>query len=1500
MRFRGRHLRALGVVLLALLAVQGALAIVLVRTQPGHEFFLRAALSRAQALLDGEFSVEALTSGGLLQGFTLHGVRLTDPDGRPFVTADSIRVRYSVPELIRRNVVLVPADVWGPSVVIETLHGAPGSNVDRIFRTRGEPGPAESAGGVSLSLRRTRVHGGTLLLRFPVEARPEGARGLYERLEGEGGGDYRLMRFRGIEVRIGAAELLGPARAGQTIDVESLSVVGEVLEEPFVVSELTGRIRREGSGLELDLERLWLASSEMSVLASLDWGDPEGLRGRFRFEAPVLDLEDFRWLEPGLPAAAGRLNGEISVAAGALSLRASELELRSAGSRVAGDFVVDFVDGPAFIEANLSLDPLELGELEPWLGPRVTAVGSVAGTLEVSGPPQALALQTEVTFGDVQGEASRAVIGGTVRVADGLEAGRLEISLDPFRYEALRAHFPAFPWAGAGRVRLDVSGDRAAGLEISGEIEHMAGDLPPTRVRLSGAVRPAEGDVSLDLAFRLDPLSLGGAALAVGRTRPGAGELFGDLKATGPLSDLELSASLETPGGALEATTRLDLRVPGRRYRLEVAGEDFRIDRIAPNLPDPTLVSGTLVLDGAGREVATIEGTGSLTLTGGQIGRIPLGSLRSRASVGSGRIRVEALEASSPLIRLSGSGELALVEGAPPGRFGLSFSADSLGAYRSVVRGDQVIAADTLTALESDILRLEGIDPDTLELVGDVALSGSARGELLLVGGLPELQGEGFVELTEGLFGRAFLAHSRMDLAGEWRGPESWQASAALELERLSLPLGFEVTRGTGGGSIDAAGSGAFAFEAEGPGGRSYAAEGTLAMDDAGSELALDVLRLASGTERWELAAPARVRYEDPGRFTGELGIVGPSAGAAGPGVPPALIAVSGRLDREGISDLDLRLSGIDVERLARVVQVERPPRGVVALSARLRGAAERPVIEGEFEVADFSFDAIALSRLSGRLRYEDQIVEGELEAASGGRTLLSLSGRLPADLSLAGEVERRLPDREIDLTAVVDSLPVVMVLGLVAGVEEVEGAVDGLVRVGGSLGQPEPRGEITLRGGGLSVPALGLRPQGIRLDLCVQEDLSVQVEGEASAGGDAVISGSVDLAEVTNPGFDLRFGLTGFQAVDRRDLTASIGGALTLAGSFRDPRVGGAANFESGELFLEEFARESAAVNLSNPLLFDVVDTTVVAGGAPAGRARSPFLENLRVDVALALEQGFWIRSLDSTQGMDIELAGELGLSFDRPRSELRLAGSLEAVRGSYTQFGRIFDVETGTLDFVGTPGIDPSLSIQAVHRFRREVGEPLDVLANVGGTLQAPEVTLSSDAQPPIPESDLISYMIFGRPSYALASGEISVVAGATASLSSALLSLGVNQLGTSFSRSLGVDYLSVSQARQAGSLSAFSDAAGLFTDTQIEMGRYIGANVFLAVTLRPQTSAGTTRRLQLPSARLEWRFREEWSAESFIEDRLARQGRATFGELDNDVRRVFGISLFRDWGY
>jgi translocation and assembly module TamB len=262
----------------------------------------------------------------------------------------------------------------------------------------------------------------------------------------------------------------------------------------------------------------------------------------------------------------------------------------------------------------------------------------------------------------------------------------------------------------------------------------------------------------------------------------------------------------------------------------------------------------------------------------------------------------------------------------------------------------------------------------------------------------------------------------------------------------------------------------------------------------------------------------------------------------------------------------------------------------------------------------------------------------------------------------------------------------------------------------------------------------------------------------------------------------------------------------------------------------------------------------------------------------------------------MDVEIAGDLEASFDRPRREIVLRGNLQAVRGTYNQFGRQFAIQTGTLVFPGTPGIDPSLSITAAYRLRREDAAPLAIIATVEGTLQDPQVRLSSESQPPIPESDLISYLLFGRPSFALAGDDQRLVNEAL----TGVVSYGVSQLGTQVSQSLGVDYLSISQDQ---TLDASPIGAGFFRDqfrnTQIEMGRYIGEDVFASVAIRPLDSRSSRMGVQLPSLRLEWTFAEFWSLEGFIEDRL-RQGSAGFTEIGAQPNRTQGFSIFREWGY
>ena len=1495
MRIAAGILRWVGGGILVLLVALAGFAFILLRTQPGHDLFLRAALPQAARFVNGEVRVGGLRSEGLLRGFTLRDLSVADSAGRSFLLADSLRIRYSISDLLRRNIVLVPVDIWGPRVVVETLHGDSRSNVGRIMGSLdgGRPGA-----GISVSLRQTTIHDGEVLIRLPVDGSALSGRGVHERLEGEGGGNYRLLQFRQIEARVSDADLLGPALNGQSVRFEQLAFVGQLLEEPFTVTELRGDFLWEGSSVRLDFDRLWMPASELSGGAKLSWGTPEGVNIEADIQADVLQFADFQWLEPRLPAGGGRLSLRVFGPLNHTAWRIVGADLEAQGSGVQGELGFDLGPEVRFADTELEFRPLHLRELAAWLPQPLPFEGAVTGALHAEGALDQLHLSGQLSFEDADRgiPSSTAVVDGTLQVGEELGASDFSVTIEPLRYGTVRAFLPDLELSGEGSASIRATGQLGSSVQMSGELEH-EGDGYRSQLSVSGTIQRTDEELTLALAATLDALSLDGLAAGLGRAFPVSGEVSGFVRAAGPISDLLLSGALITPGGPLEASARLDLRNPFSRYRVEASLEGFRLDQMDSRLPDPTVVTGEVLIDGAGIDPEDLRGTADLAIRDSRVGRAELAGLDARLRAVGGRLLVDELNLRSPVITVSGSGDLALREDQPGGRLSLSWAADSLSALRPILRGGEVIAADTLTQLEREILRLDGIDPDTLGAANQIALQGAARGEVILRGGVRDLEGEGFAEITGAAFGESSVMRSRADLKGNWRGAEDWIAEAIVGFDNLSLQR-FEFARGSGRVSYGSSGVGDFDLSVEGLSAEIYAAEGALEGDSLGVEAVFRTLEIQLENEKWGLEMPTRVRLEASSIQTDELRLVGPSPGV-GPEGAPASIEVRGTLDLERTSDFSMHVSGVDLGRLATVAQTERLPSGIVDLTVSISGPAGSPLMQGDVLVQDFALNGTALSRLEGTVQYEDLALQTLLTGDLNGRRLFTLEGRVPADLAF-GEVEDRFPDRAIDLAVAVDSFPASTALAFLDALEEVEGSFDGQIRLQGTPEDLRPSGEIRLRGGGMSLPGLGLRPTALSVDLRVREDFRVDVQAQARAGGRAEITGTLGLANLTDPEFDLQLSASGFQAVDRRDLTAQIGGELTLTGPYSAPQVGGAVSVERGELFLEEFARGAEVIDLSDPRFFDVVDTSLVGVRPIAETAGNAFLRNLRVDVALTLEQDFWIRSQESTQGMDVEVGGDLDLTFDRPARELRLVGSLEAVRGSYGQFGRVFDVESGTVEFVGTPGIDPSLSIQAVHRLRREAAEPLNVIANVGGTLQNLQVTLSSDAQPPIPESDLISYMLFGRPSYALASGEISVVEGAAAGLVRATLSLGVSQLGSTFGRSLGVDYFSVSSAQQSGGFGAFRTPTGIFADTQIEMGRYVDENVFLAVTLRPLTGSGSLRRTQLPGARLEWRFRELWSAEGFLQDRLARLSAASFGELDNDFARVFGISLFREWGY
>src|SRR5205085_585968 len=70
---------------------------------------------------------------------------------------------------------------------------------------------------------------------------------------------------------------------------------------------------------------------------------------------------------------------------------------------------------------------------------------------------------------------------------------------------------------------------------------------------------------------------------------------------------------------------------------------------------------------------------------------------------------------------------------------------------------------------------------------------------------------------------------------------------------------------------------------------------------------------------------------------------------------------------------------------------------------------------------------------------------------------------------------------------------------------------------------------------------------------------------------------------------------------------------------------------------------------------------------------------------------------------------------------------------------------VKSGSATFIGSNDIDPN--VQVVAEYEVPQGRPpLTVRILIGGTVTAPRISLESDAQPPIPQSDLLSYLAFG----------------------------------------------------------------------------------------------------------------------------------------------------------
>lgn len=1516
-----RRLLAWSVSGLALAVAAGVVAgVVVSRTATGREAALDWALSAVRPSLNGAVSFESVGPGGLLGGATLRGVRVEDHLGRPVLTADSVRARYSIFDLLGGGRVIADLRLWAPVATIR-----PG--IEELVVRGGSGAEPEARDEPLLRIRGARVHDGVVVLEGPPGEAPRRIDGIQAGLArvdlSPGDGVHLLAEVSDAALsypagrgRVGLAAFQGSA----TVDRDGVTVISDGFR--LAGSEGTGRAFAERA----------------------DGGWRLGVETTFA----TLALADLAWIDPRLDRGGATATGEMRVVRepGRLSVSSPgtvEVDLGADGHlQIAGEVVRD--SATLLRGLRVTARALASAEIERWTAALPLPAGSaLSGDVRADGSAARLALAgSAVLVGPAPGD-TLAAAAGSATLLGRFAFEDADVRLAPFDYGLLEAVAPGVPWSGRGSLHLRAGGALREGIAVAVAARHRSASTgDSSAVRISGTLFGDTAVAVLDLEAALSPLSLAAVRDALppcrspadrrqrgqraGETAPPqtcgpglalAGAVRGSVSLAGPLDRLAVSLDLETPGGPLSADGAADFLDPAGGYEVAASFDGFRLSDVLPSLPRPTVATGSVRLSGRGLDRAALQGTVQASVRASSVGPLKLDSARASARVEDGVLHLDSFAAAAEGLSATGAGSLGLAEGARGESLALALRSPSIRPLRPLLMGGNLVARDEMTELDRLVHEMDGADPDTFPAAGEIRLEGALDGHVELQGGLDDLS--------------ARVTASFDGLAHRWRSAAS--ASVDVEVRGIRLlgadPAGLGPTREPGpaarrdpardanppGGRTPAGNSrfagavvagtasatglvvGSRAFDSarvEGSyelsrRGRArlhvarsaaerYDAEVAVALDGPTRRVTVDRLDLALEADRWTLEEQASFAWGPEGIEVAEFALAGAHGFSA---------SAHGRIaGAEGESSLDVDIAGLEAGALAQLLQADGWPQGRTGGRARLRGPAAAPRWTAELRTTDARYETLAFDSVAAEARYDGQAVAGRVEASAGTRRALVVDGSLPADFRLDGDGPR-IPDGALTLDVAADSLPAALVLGVVESLEEIGGVVNGRVRVGGRLSAPEPSGELRLAGGTASLAPLGVRFSELDMGFDVTPDGVVAVNGSGRSGGTVEIKGTVDVARPGDPEFDLVFSPHELQVVNRRDMVAAVSGdSISLTGSFHYPLVQGALSVDGGTVFVEELRRSSEVV--------DFYDQALSAAATAGGRGDesdiqlSPFLSNLRVLVDVDIGRGSWLRSRD----LNVETEGALLVTFDRQNNQLILQGDMGVVRGTYSQLPRTLSITDGLFRFVGrTPDFNPEIAITAQTRLRTRDGQPLTITADISGSLVAPQVALSSDAESAIPEADLYSYLVLGQPTSALAGQHRAASVGAGTNF---LFGQVASQLGYLLALRLDIDHLSVSQAEQTQANAAFGSSF------QIEVGRYVVDNVFLTGIYQRGICADPKLPVNSVGVRLEVAMPRDMTLEGFLEDRCTREGFRGLGGLSLERAQIWGIAFYRDWGY
>ena len=1524
------------------------------RTSYGQNQLRRLIQSQLAAGIRGKVYVGQI-SGGFLTGVTIDSLAIRDADNDSlFLSLGGVTANYDPRDLIDKR-------VWLQNVEVERLivylrqHPSGRWNFKEIFRSYDKKSAGPKAPGRNFGdyvvIDSARVKNATLVLQMPWHPddslrgakRDSAVRYNLTRADKEirrvvdenKPGFARTWRWTNAYAVISRMRLADPDsdKIGRLFVIDTLHVSEN--DPPFHFRNVRGSLRHLGDSIWLDLPHWDLPRSTGAGKGKIVWGSDLPVRYDITVRGDSVALADVNWVYPTLPTTGG---GSVVLHIGnqqdnlrIIDYKLTEMDVRSTGSHLVGDMTFA-VGGPvlAVKDVRLSAQPVDFDLLRALNGKDfpVDWRGQLYGSVRARGGPlnHFYVDEGEAIFRDahVRGAVSR--VGGRgeldiLRPAFTSFAG-FDVNAASVDLRSIEYLFPNFPRLGgtiSGKATLDSSW-----LDVrfsNADVVHRDGPGDPSRLTGNGRVTWGEQFLTYDVDVQAQPLSLTMLARSY-PTLPLLGVVSGPIRAKGTLADLQITANMQGPAGALTFDGRVDAYPPGfgahGTGQLTALAVHQLLDasRLAKGVVRPAVITGRYELALRGDSLANLDGTAAVEIARADVDGLRFFPSTARLRFAERRVFVDSLRVETTAATVLARGALGLPHGVSDSlRFRIFM--DSLGGLRRYIEGragEAPVLADSLS--------------------GSVSITGVARGRL------DSLDLAGNLGGTELLFGRNRGRHVL--------GTFAIRNALANPVGTAMLHIDTALVAGVVLDSVSTAvrfadrSHATFHFGAHSGNGPSMrvvgnvtSVGGAIGAREAATRLTLDSVSMLVGQSRWQLIGSSHLTRDSAGLALDSM-VVGNRAGGR--------VALRGVVPMHTPVALELAADSIPLTDLGVLAQLQSPLAGYASIDGRVAGTRARPEITLLSQFRNVAYGGMRLDRASANGTYRDQRFDVGLDLYRNRVPVLHATAAIPLDVRFFAIARLDAPIRG---SIRADTADLAIVEMLSPGVQKASGRVSANLDFVVSKTRKSVSGAVAVRNGEMLVQNLGIQLHGLTGDVKFDGARdSVQIDVRAWSGATPAsrlaLRGFVSYADWEDPRFALSLYTRNFHALNRRSLASlfvsSGEDSLRLVGSMDQAALTGTLRVERGEIYLPErdIARKQV-IDLRGDDLFQLLDSTDYRNRQIVSAAPSRLVQNTRFDgVRVDIGDEVWLRSREA----NIKLGGSLNVrsaerattlalgrngaadgtgTSDRTEYVPALEGKLNAERGTYTldlapaPVQRDFIVQNGTITFYGSADNNPYVDIRALHTVKRGGQSDLQITVHVVGPLAPnPSIELSSN-EGYLSTSDLVSYLITGRPTFALDERTQSVVQQASTVLLPTLTALAAQRIRSSIGS--WVDVLQfqggTSQQLDNRSFQARQTFADYFFGARVGGEKQISNNLFFSFSaglcsLRNDNTGTNQQGVQgfvdALGGRLEYRFNPQLSVQAGTEPRteaLYCRNSPSLGSLVSTPRQ-WGLSLLRTWHF